>query len=86
MSHSLRLELMRGELLVLQLVQAGKVLALRGGHWLTVDGRDVCLNEGESAMLPAGKILLEGNGLLQLTNPQDAAKPSRSLQLRRLHV
>ena len=42
MSHSLRLELADGELLVLQLSRRCRIFARSGAHWLTVDGLDIC--------------------------------------------
>lgn len=72
MSHSLRLELADGELLVLQLSRRCQLYARSGAHWLTVDGQDICLQGGESAQLPIGKLLLEGHGQLEIqpcTNP-----------------
>lgn len=66
MSHSLRLELADGELLVLLLSRRCRLHARSGAHWLTIDGQDICLQGGESAVLPAGKLLLEGHGQLEM--------------------
>jgi hypothetical protein len=47
-------------------------IARSGAHWLTIDGQDICLQGGESVQLPAGKLLLEGHGQLEMrpcTNP-----------------
>lgn len=66
MPHSLRLELAVGELLVIQLSRRCQLFARNGSHWLTIDGRDICLHDGESAELPAGKLLLEGRGQLEV--------------------
>ena len=73
MAHSLRLELADGELLVLQLARRCQLIARSGSHWLTIDGRDVCLHDGESADLPAGKLLLEGRGQLEVRLCADQA-------------
>jgi hypothetical protein len=62
MSHSLRLELATGELLVMQLSRPCQIVARSGAHWLTIDGQDICLQGGDSVQLPAGKLLLEGHG------------------------
>ncbi|PXX43437.1 MULTISPECIES: DUF2917 domain-containing protein [Aquitalea] len=66
MAHSLRLELADGELLVLQLARRCQLFARSGAHWLTIDGQDICLHDGETVDLPAGKLLLEGRGQLEL--------------------
>ncbi|WP_051229322.1 hypothetical protein [Paludibacterium yongneupense] len=67
MSHSLKLVLAADELLALQLAQPCRVLATSGRHWLTVNGRDICLDETcRSALLPRGKVLIEGCGRLEL--------------------
>ena len=73
MAHSLRLELADGELLVLQLARRCQLIARSGSHWLTIDGRDICLHDGESADLPAGKLLLEGRGQLEVRLCTDQA-------------
>lgn len=66
MSHSLRLELATGELLVMQLSRPCQIVARSGAHWLTIDGQDICLHGGDSVQLPAGKLLLEGHGKLEM--------------------
>jgi hypothetical protein len=76
MSHSLRLELADGELLVLQLSRRCRIFARSGAHWLTVDGLDICLQGGESALLPAGKLLLEGHGQLEMQPGTDTPQSS----------
>lgn len=76
MSHSLRLELADGELLVLQLSRRCRIYARSGAHWLTVDGLDICLQGGESALLPAGKLLLEGHGQLEMQPSTDTPQCS----------
>lgn len=82
MEHVLHLTLQQQELLVLQLVRPGQVRALSGAHWLSINGEDICLQAGEQAALPAGKLLLEGNGRLDLlpVPPQRATRGS-DLQL-----
>ena len=74
MAHSLRLELADGELLVLQLARRCQLIARSGSHWLTIDGRDICLHDGESTELPAGKLLLEGRGQLEVRLCTDQAE------------
>lgn len=76
MSHSLRLELADGELLVLQLSRRSHIHARSGAHWLTIDGQDICLQGGESALLPAGKLLLEGHGRLEMQPCSDTPRRS----------
>lgn len=76
MSHSLRLELADGELLVLQLSRRCRIYARSGAHWLTVHGQDICLNGGESAQLPTGKLLLEGHGQLEIQPCTDTLQRS----------
>ncbi|NWK78569.1 hypothetical protein [Aquitalea sp. LB_tupeE] len=66
MSHSLRLELAAGELLVVQLSHPCQIYARSGAHWLTIDGLDICLQGGDTVQLPAGKLLLEGRGQLEM--------------------
>lgn len=66
MSHSLRLELAKGELLVVQLSRPCLIVAGSGAHWLTIDGQDISLQGGDSVQLPAGKLLLEGHGQLEM--------------------
>lgn len=78
MAHSLRLELADGELLVLQLSRRCQLFARSGSHWLTIDSRDICLHDGESANLPAGKLLLEGRGQLEVRLCASEAEPQRA--------
>ncbi|MBI3144958.1 MAG: hypothetical protein HYZ18_06770 [Pseudogulbenkiania sp.] len=70
MQHLLRVELASHELLVIELPSVGQVRAVSGTHWLTVDGRDICLAPGETEIIPEGKILAEGHGMLEFTRPQ----------------
>ncbi len=81
MEHVLHLTLQRQELLVLQLVRPGQVRALSGAHWLTINGEDICLRAGEQAALPAGKLLLEGHGRLDLLGQPTAASAGGALPL-----
>lgn len=78
---STRLLLQEHDLTVLQLDMPYLARALSGRHWLSVDGLDICLNSGQEAMVPAGKVLLEGDGELQLLIVS-AAKPATMLRLR----
>ncbi|MEQ6291663.1 DUF2917 domain-containing protein [Vogesella sp. GCM10023246] len=81
MEHVLHLTLQRRELLVLQLVRPGQVRAVSGAHWLTINGEDICLYAGEQARLPAGKLLLEGDGRLDLQGLAAPAPQGGALQL-----
>lgn len=75
MNPVLRLELKPDELLSLSLSRACAVHALSGEHWLSVAGRDYCLEGGQRAVLPRGHLLIEGSGRLAL---QVAAPRRRS--------
>ncbi|WP_174875500.1 DUF2917 domain-containing protein [Vogesella oryzae] len=81
MEHVLHLTLQQHELLVLQLLRPGQVRAISGAHWLTINGEDICLRAGEQAQLPAGKLLLEGNGRLDLQDLAALAPQGGALQL-----
>jgi hypothetical protein len=90
MERTLKLEIGKAELLVLELTAPAWVRALSGTHWLTVDGLDVCLSCGEQERLPAGKVVIEGNGRLQFSQPEHvlarnwlglAAKQDGSMQI-----
>lgn len=67
MTRSLRLELVQHELLAIELKRPSHACAVSGEHWLTVDGLDICLKAGEQTSIPAGKVLAEGNGMLEFT-------------------
>jgi len=69
MNRSLRLELAPHELLVMELTRSGYVSALSGRHWLSVAGLDIELAPGERAEIPAGKVLAEGGGVLEFSQP-----------------
>lgn len=69
MERTLRLEIGKQELLVLELTAPARVRALSGTHWLTVDGLDVCLSCCEQEWLPAGKVVIEGKGRLEFSQP-----------------
>ena len=79
MSHSLRMELAKGELLVVQLSRPCLIVAGSGAHWLTIDGQDICLQGGDSVQLPAGELLLEGHGQLALDGA--SVYPSRCIRI-----
>lgn len=81
MEHVLHLTLHARELLVLQLVRPCQVRALSGAHWLSINGQDICLYGGEQALLPAGKLLLEGHGRLDLHGQTTAATANTALPL-----
>jgi len=77
MSNTLRLILKENELLVLQLANACQIRSLNGRQWLTIDGRDICLDAAERQVtLPAGKLLLEGSGSIELNLAQDPSRHS----------
>lgn len=78
MQHHLRVELASQELLAIELPSALQVRAVSGTHWLTVDGLDVCLAPGERETIPAGKILAEGQGVLEFSQP--AGQPERGFR------
>jgi hypothetical protein len=87
MSHTLKLVLTENELLVLQLSRPTRVTATSGRHWLTVDGRDICLGpDCRDATLPRGKVLIEGSGRLELSAAPDTRCPQPRLRLNTLSI
>jgi len=85
MSNTLRLILKENELLVLQLANSCLVRSLNGRQWLTIDGRDICLDAtGGLVTLPAGKLLLEGSGSIELNLAQDPARHSSRVRFNSL--
>lgn len=83
------------ELMSLHLRQDIIAHALSGSHWVSWEGRDMFLEQGQTLRLSAGKALIDGTGVLQLAlapAPQESVKrlgqwfigpllPSRALPL-----
>lgn len=66
MNPVLRLELQSGDLLALTLSAPCMACARGGEFWLSVAGEDFCLESGQCARLPRGRLLVEGCGHLSL--------------------
>ena len=81
MEHVLHLGLQRHELVALQMAHPGRAVAVSGSHWLTINGLDICLHAGQHALLPAGKLLLEGDGRLDLQGLPAKERAGNGLKL-----
>ncbi|MDH2433345.1 hypothetical protein QCD60_12265 [Pokkaliibacter sp. MBI-7] len=64
---TLNLQLNAKETLVLELHEATEVRLISGEHWLSLNGKDITLDSNATQhSLPAGKLIIEGEGVLTL--------------------
>lgn len=73
--HSVKWLVTKDQLLSFWLEQQAYVVALKGRHWMTSQGTDVCLEPGDFTCLAPGLILLEGDGEIALFLAADEASP-----------
>ncbi|MDQ0740479.1 hypothetical protein [Pseudomonas sp. W4I3] len=64
--HSLKWLVTKDQLFSFWLEQQAYVVALKGRHWITSEGSDVCLEQGYFTRLAPSLILLEGEGEIEL--------------------
>ncbi|WEL89230.1 hypothetical protein P0D90_04700 [Pseudomonas sp. CBSPCBW29] len=64
--HSLKWLVTKDQLLSFWLEQQAYVIGLKGRHWMTSQGTDVCLEQGYFTCLAPGLILLQGEGEIAL--------------------
>jgi hypothetical protein len=73
--HSLKWLVTKDQLLSFSLEQQAYVVALKGCHWMTSRGTDVCLEQGYFTRLAPSLILLEGEGEIALFLAGKEASP-----------
>lgn len=73
--HSVKWLVTKDQLLSFWLEQQAYVVALKGRHWMTCQGIDVCLETGYFTRLAPGLILLEGDGEIALFLADHEASP-----------
>ena len=73
--HTLKWLVTKDQLLSFWLEQQAYVIALKGRHWMTSQGIDVCLEQGTFTCLAPGLILLEGEGEIALYLADHQATP-----------
>ena len=73
--HTLKWLVTKDQLLSFWLEQQAYVIALKGRHWMTSQGTDVCLEQGYFTCLAPGLILLEGEGEIALYLAGNEASP-----------
>lgn len=73
--HTLKWLVSKDQLLSFWLEQQAYVIALKGRHWMTSQGTDVCLEQGYFTCVAPGLILLEGEGEIALYLAGNEASP-----------
>ncbi|WP_260962820.1 hypothetical protein [Pseudomonas citri] len=61
-----QISLGRHQLLSLRFAQAIYTRSLSGTHWISWDGRDVLLEQGQVIKLTAGVALIDGEGVMEV--------------------
>lgn len=79
----MQVTLSREQLLSLEIGRPILARSLSGTHWISWDGRDLVLAQGQSVVLHVGQALVDGEGILAFAPSQAPCRHGRICLLRR---